>query len=373
MKATFDREGLLAAFQIVSTVAPARSPKAILQNVKLAVGKERVEVMATDLEVVGVRMEVRGVQVDQPGEALLPTGRLTSILREVTDQEIVIEATKEASLLRGTHSEFELPGDDPAQYPEVPNFEGANYHQVQANLLKEMITRTAFAAAQENARYALTGVLWELDEEKVRLIATDGRRLAVTQGLGVMHGSHKTGVQTPVVPTKAMSLLERNLLDPEEQILVSIKPNEALFKTSRAVIYSRLVEGRYPPYKEVFPKKTTAKVQLTVGPFQSAVRQAAILTDEESKGVDFTFAKNKLTLKAHVADRGRAKVELPIDYEGKAVDIAFQPKFLTDMLHVLEPDASVTLELVDANSAALLKAGDDYSYIIMPLTRETRG
>jgi DNA polymerase-3 subunit beta len=372
MKATFDREGLLAAFQIVSSVAPARSPKAILQNVKLVVGKDRAEVMATDLEVVGVRMEIRGVQVEQPGEALLPTARLTSILREVTDQEISIEAGKEASLLRGAQSEFELPGDDPAQYPEVPHFEGTNYHQVQANVLREMVGRTAFAAAQENARYALTGVLWELDEEKVRLVATDGRRLAVTQGLGVMHGNHKTGVQTPVVPTKAMSLLERNLTDPEEQVLVSIKPNEALFKTGRAVIYSRLVEGRYPPYKEVFPKKITAKIPLTVGPFQSAVRQAAIVTDEESKGVDFAFAKNKLTLKAHVADRGRAKVELPIEYEGKLIEIAFQPKFVTDMLHVLEPDASVTLELADANSAALFKAGDDYSYIVMPLTREAR-
>ncbi len=373
MKATFDREGLLSAFQIVSSVAPSRSPKAILQNVKLVVGKDRAEVMATDLEVVGIRMEVRGVQVNQPGEALLPTAKLTSILREVADQEIVIEASKEASLLKGSQSEFELPGEDPAQYPEVSAFEGNNYHQIQANLLKEMITRTAFAAAQENARYALTGVLWELDEEKVRLIATDGRRLAVTQGLGVMHGNHKTGVQTPVVPTKAMSLLEKNLMDPEEQILVAIKPNEALFKTARAVIYSRLVEGRYPPYKEVFPKKTTAKVPLTVGPFQSAVRQAAILTDEESKGVDFTFAKNKLTLKAHVADKGRAKVELPIDYDGKGVEIAFQPKFLTDMLHVLEPDEIINLELADANSAALFKAGENYSYIVMPLTRETRG
>lgn len=372
MKALFDREGLLAAFQIVSSVAPTRSPKAILQNVKLVVAKDRAEVMATDLEVVGARMEVRGVKVEQPGEALLPTGKLTSILREVMDQEISIEAGNEASLLKGAQSEFELPADDPAQYPEIPSFEGDNYHQIQANLLRDMITRTAFAAAQENARYALTGVLWELDEEKVRLVATDGRRLAVTQGLSVMHGNHKTGVQTPVVPSKAMNLLEKNLADPEEQILVAIRPNEALFKTSRAVIYSRLVEGRYPPYKEVFPKKTTAKIPLTVGPFQSAVRQAAILTDEESKGVDFTFAKNKLTLKAHVADRGRAKVELPIEYDGKAIEIAFQPKFLTDMLHVLEADASVTLELADANSAALFRAGDDYSYIVMPLTREAR-
>src|SRR5206468_12002024 len=111
------------------------------------------------------------------------------------------------------------------------------------------------------------------------------RRLAVIEGPATAHGGHDTKGQTPVVPTKAMSLLERNLQDPDEVVRVSLRPNEVLFKTERAMIYSRLVEGRYPAYREVFPKKQTVKVHLSVGPFYTAVRQAAVMTDEESKKV----------------------------------------------------------------------------------------
>ncbi len=283
-----------------------------------------------------------------------------------------IEADPNACMVRGASSEFELPGEDPAQYPDVPSFDGDNYHQIQAGLLRTMIHRTIFAAATESARFALTGVLWEATAQKVRLVATDGRRLAVADGIGVMNGKHDTTGQTPVVPTKAMQLLERSLGDAEEPIFVSLRPNEALFRTSRAEIYGRLVEGRYPPYRDVFPKKSGFKAKLAVPAFMSAVRQAAILTDEESRGVDFSFAKGKLTLKAKVADKGRAKVEMPVDFEGKGADVTFDPKFIIEMLRVLDEDAELTLELGDAATAALFRVGDDYSYIVMPLAREGR-
>jgi DNA polymerase-3 subunit beta len=165
-----------------------------------------------------------------------------------------------------------------------------------------------------------------------------------------------------------MNLLERNLTDPEETVRVSFRPNEALFKTDRAMIHSRLVEGRYPAYREVFPKKANAKVPLTVGPFHAAIRQAAIMTDDESKKVIFNFTKNKLTLQAQGTESGRSKVELPIEYDGKPIEIRFDPRFLTDMLRVLDPDTELTLELVDGTSPAVFRSGTDYSYVVMPLS-----
>ena len=165
-----------------------------------------------------------------------------------------------------------------------------------------------------------------------------------------------------------MGLLERNLQDPDELVRVCLKPNEALFKTERAMIYSRLVEGRYPPYREVFPKKQTVKVPLVAGSFHTAVRQAAIMTDDETKKVAFGFAPKKLTLQAKGSNTGRSKVELPLEYDGKAVNISFDPKFVTDMLRVLNPEDALTLELIDGNSVALFKNGDNYSYIVMPLS-----
>src|SRR5437016_919706 len=131
-------------------------------------------------------------------------------------------------------------------------------------------------------------------------------------------------------------------------------------KTERAMIYSRLVEGRFPNYRQVLPSKHAAKIALTVGPFLSAVRQAAIMTDDESKRVIFSFAKKKVTLQARGAESGRSKVEMPIDYDGKAIEISFDPKFLVDMLRVLEPDAPVQLEVTDSATPAVFRHDPSY-------------
>jgi DNA polymerase-3 subunit beta len=324
--------------------------------------------MATDLEL-GTRLEVRSIKVEEPGEALLPTSRFISILREATDEEMTIEAGPDACIVRGQTAEFEMPGEDPAAFPDIPAFAEEKYHEVSAGVLREMIRRTIFAAASaEHTRFgATTGVLWELEDDEATLVATDGRRLALAKGGAQAKGGHSTKGQMPVVPTKAMTLLERNLTEPDELVRVSLRPNEALFKTERSMIYTRLVEGRYPNYKQVIPQKHGARVSLTVGPFYSAVRQAAIMTDEESKRVIFQFAKKKLTLQARGAEAGRSKVELPIDYEGKALEISFDPKFLADMLRVLEPDTVLALEMTDSKMPALFRSEPNYLYVVVPL------
>jgi DNA polymerase-3 subunit beta len=367
MRMVCHREGLLAACQLAGVAVASRDVKPILKNFKAIVEPDRCTLMATDLEL-GIRLEVRGGQVEEPGEAILPAARLTAILRESADEELRLEAGPDSCVVRGQYNEFEMPGEEPADFPDVPAFTGDKYHELPAGELRDMIRRTIFAVAAENPRYALTGIMWELSGNTARLVATDGRRLAVVEGTAAANGGHDTKGQTPVVPTKAMGLLERNLQDPDEVVRVSLRPNEALFKTERAMIYSRLVEGRYPPYREVFPKKQTVKVPLVAGSFYAAIRQAAIMTDEESKKVVFGFAPKKLTLQARGAATGRSKVDLPLEYDGKAINISFDPKYVTDMLRILGPEDALTLELVDGNSVALFRHGEHYSYIVMPLS-----
>jgi DNA polymerase-3 subunit beta len=171
-----------------------------------------------------------------------------------------------------------------------------------------------------------------------------------------------------VVPTKAMSLLERNLQDDGELVRVCLRPNEALFRTELATIYTRLVEGRFPDYRQVVPKKAPIKVPLQVGPFQAAVRQAAIMTDDNSKRVTFKFAKHKLTLQAQGQSSGRSKVELPVEYEARPLDVNLNPAFLVDVLKVLPLDAPLELDLIDGASPAVFRSGPDYLYLVMPLT-----
>jgi DNA polymerase-3 subunit beta len=367
MKATCHREGLLAACQLASVAVASRDVKPILRNFKAIIDSDRCTLMATDLEL-GIRLDVRSVKVEEPGEAILPAARLVSILRESTDEELSIEAGPDACVVRGQLNEFEMLSEDPAAFPDIPSFAEEKYHELSAGTLRTMIRRTVFAAAAaEHARFgATTGILCEFEEE-ARLVATDGRRLALAQGPAKAQGGHTTKGQMPVVPTKAMSLLERNLHEEDELVRVSLRPNEVLMKTERAMIYSRLVEGRYPNYRQVLPQKHNFKVPLTVGPFQQAIRQAAIMTDEESKRVVFNFGKKKLTLQARGLEAGRSKVEMPLEYDGKAVEISFDPKFVLEMLRVLEPEAQITLEVVDSSSPALFRCDADYQYVVVPL------
>jgi DNA polymerase-3 subunit beta len=357
----------LSACQLASVAVPTRDVKPVLMNLKAVADKNRCTLMATDLEL-GIRLEVRGLQVDEPGEALLPARRMLDILREVPEEDLTIEADASACVVRGRASEFEMPSEDPANFPALPTFADDKYHELTAGVLRDLIRHTVFAAADKDTRYTMTGVLWELEADKARLVATDGHRLALAEAPATAHKGHATAGQTPVVPTKAMNLLERNLLDDEEPVRVCIRTNEVLFRTERAVIYSRLVEGRFPDYRLVFPKKQASRVNLEVPTFLSAVRQAKIMTDNDSRRVGFHFAKGRLVLKAQGASAGRSQVELDVDYDGKPVDINFNPEYLVDMLGRLQPDAELTLDLVDGTNPALFRSGPDYSYLVMPLT-----
>ena len=143
-----------------------------------------------------------------------------------------------------------------------------------------------------------------------------------------------------------------------------------LVRTERAVIYSRLVEGRFPRYQDVFPTNVEVKIPLEVGPLRLAVEQASIVTSEESRGVDFRFGDGVLKLASQAADVGSSHVELPIAYEGKPVEITFDPRYLTDALKTLDDNAAITAELIDSKNAAVFQTDDRYTYVVMPLTRD---
>jgi DNA polymerase-3 subunit beta len=370
MIVTCSRDGLLNACQIAGVAIPARSTMPVYQNVKAVAAKDQLTVMATDLEV-GIRYEVRGIVVEEPGEAILPVGRLTSILRESMDSEVRIDSDERRTKVNTTISEYEMPGEDPASFADIADFgSGERYAELAAGDLQRMIRRTIFAAARDEGKYAMRGVLWDLEEKKAKLVATDGKRLAVASGACASHGEPDKKGHSHLVPPKAMSLLERILAegDASQPVQVSLRANDALFKTERAVIYSRLVEGRFPPYRDVIPKKANARIPLVVNDFLSAVRQAAIMTDDESKRIAFHFAPGKLKLEAQGATTGRSKVEMKLEeYSGPAIDISFDPAYLQDMLRVMDGGDTLQLDLVDGQKSAVFRSGEEYLYLVVPL------
>ena len=244
--------------------------------------------MATDLEV-GIRIDVPGLEVEAPGSVILPIKRVGSLLQESSDEKLRIESDGSRMRIRGERSEFQFPTQNPDEFPVVRAFEEQKYHQVSARFFRELVRRTVYATDTESSRYALGGVLVELSADGIVGVGTDGRRLARQQGPAEAVGGHQTGEHT-VIPARAVQLMERAIADNDENIQLAARENDVLLKSQRTTIYSRLVEGRYPKWRDVFPHyEDMPRVELPVGPFYSAVRQAAIVTSEERRGVDFQF------------------------------------------------------------------------------------
>jgi DNA polymerase-3 subunit beta len=370
MKIICNREKLLHAFQTVAAIAPARSPKPILQNVKLEVAGDSATLMATDLEV-GIRYDVAGIEVEAPGAALLAVGRFGSILRESTDATFRIESDHDGTTVRGERSQFKLPAENPLDFPAIAQFSDKSYYEIPARLFRELIRRTVFATDNESSRYALGGVKLEWQDDKLTAVGTDGRRLARMEGPAQAIGQPAPFGEVTVIPTRAMNLIERALAEDSSEVQLAVRQNDVLVKNPRATIYSRLLEGRYPRWRDVFPRRENSlKLNLTVGPVYAAVRQAAIVTSEESRGVDFTFGDGTLVLAGQTAEVGQSRIELPIAYDGKSISITLDPRFVIDFLKVLELEKTFTFDLQDSDAAAVCTTDDGYGYVIMPLARD---
>ncbi|HEV3435859.1 MAG TPA: DNA polymerase III subunit beta, partial [Gemmata sp.] len=218
MKITCQRDGLLLACQMVSAAVPARTTKEILSSVKAVAQDDGLTLVAFDTEV-GIRYELRGILVKRAGAAILPINQLTQILRESTDDEIDLDSNEEGTKVKIGTSRFVLHTRPVDEFPDIPAFDdGGRYHEITAGILRAMIKQTVFAADKKDSggRFALKGVLWEAEGKVARLVATDTKRLAMCEGPAAVYGPAEKTKITPLVPPKAMALLERNLIDDGE-------------------------------------------------------------------------------------------------------------------------------------------------------------
>jgi DNA polymerase-3 subunit beta len=301
---------------------------------------------------------------------LLPSQEFISILREMNDEVFTISSTDSGIKIVGSSAKFEFPSEDPSDFPELPEVEARQNFKMPAGHLAKMIRRTVFAAASENSRFHMCSVLVEIEQDgTVRFVATDGKRLALMPGRGAIEGKLE-GQTSALVPPKAMSLLSKIVSDPEEQVEIALGTNEAAFRTARATAYTRLVEGRFPPWRTVVPPEPPIKIPVGVERFMSALRQAKIVTSMESRAVKFHFEDGTLVLRGQGADVGEAEVKMPVAFDKGSLEVTFDPDYLLEALRVLEPSEEVTLGLADAKRAATLHSGDEYTYVIMPVTRD---
>ncbi len=360
MQVQFNREGLSEALGLLTSVVPERTPKPVLRCVKIGATKEEVRIFGTDLEV-GVNYLVSAVRVEQEGEVVVPCGKLAGIVRESADEVLSITAEGGTCEIRGSDSHFTIYGHEAGQYPEVPGFEGNAELEVSLENLQSGISQVLFATARESTRYAINGVLWETRGKKLSLVATDGRRLARS----VVSLSSSVDAKI-IVPAKTMALL--NKLDGGEKEMVEVKrvDNQIVFRCGGVIISSNLVEGNFPKYEDIIPSGYEKKLRLPTEVILSAVRRAALLTSEESRGIKLSVGKDSLVFSSRAPEAGDAEVKLAVAYKGEPIEIGFNPQFLTDVLRaVKEPEFE--LELGQADTPGVIKSGANFLYVLMPI------
>jgi DNA polymerase-3 subunit beta len=364
MKVICNRGALSDALGLCGTIIAARTPKPILQCLKLAAEDNALTISATDLEV-AIRYRDDQVQVEEAGEAVVPADKLRDIVRESIDDTLSIQVSGETADIRGQDSHFKIYTQKASEYPAVPDFSGEAHITVPAGALKQLINQTLFAAARESTRYAFNGVLAVAKGKKISLISTDGRRLAMAKSDLATDKLDKEG-RKAIIPAKALGAIDKLLDDPAEAVGIQFGENQVIFHTPSATLTTNLVEGQFPPYEDVIPKESDRKMTASTADFLSAVRRAALLTTEESKGVRLSFSKKGLVLTSRSPGSGEATINFPCKFEGADIEIGFNPQFVAEALKVVNSD-EISLELTAPNRPGLLRGGPNFLYVIMPV------
>ncbi|MCC7193314.1 MAG: DNA polymerase III subunit beta [Phycisphaeraceae bacterium] len=363
MKVICDRGALVEMLNLVSGVIVSRTPKPVLSCVKLTAADSTLTVSATDLEV-SVRVSTPRVEVQEAGEALIVADKLIQIVRESVDSTLTLTNKDESTVIRGQDSRFTLNGYRTTDFPPIPEFTGEPDFQIPAGDMHKIISQTIFATARENSRYAINGVLIEREGNKIAVIATDGRRMAMAKG---SCKANKGDSRSAIVPTKALNLLLRIFTDSEKPVQVRVADNQVLFATENAVLASNLVEGNFPPYKDVIPRDGDKKATIGTDVLASATRRAGLLTNDESKGVRLSFKADGLTLSSRAPEMGEAEVNVGLaNYQGDPIEIGFNPTFILDALKVVDAE-QVTFEFKAPNKPGVIRSGPDFLYVIMPV------
>ncbi|MBN2019079.1 MAG: DNA polymerase III subunit beta [Sedimentisphaerales bacterium] len=365
MKVQFNREALSQALALLTTIVPERTPKPILRCVKIDAGKDSVRIYGTDLEV-GVNCLIAAADVKQEGQVVVPAGRLAAVVRESADETLLIEASEGKCEVKGADSHFSIYGQEASQYPTVPTFEDGADIELLLNTLRTGILQCLFATAKESTRYAINGILWEMKGKKLTLVATDGRRLARCRVNLTANPSEKASATKIIVPAKTMSLLEKLTGSEKDKVMVRLVDNQIMFACGDVVISSNLVDGNFPKYEDIIPSDYQKKLTLPTAVALSAVKRAALLTSEESRGIKLAISKNKLVFSGRAPETGDAEVDVVVEYAGEPIEIGFNPQFLTDAIRVIQ-EPQFELELGQPDTPGVIKAGANFLYVVMPI------
>ena len=362
MKILCDRNALQEAVTVVSSVVPVKTTKPILQNLLVRADAEGITLFATDLEM-AARVQLDAVKVSKKGSVLLPARETAALLRELSDPTVTLESSDQRCRIESGGGSFVLLGESPDEYPEESQNKSGKRIEIPAGKMQRMIQETIFAAAREETRYAINGVLLDCAGGCLRLVATDGRRLAIS------YENIDSKIEFKVVvPLRALNTMARALPeDGKEPLRIEVGDKQIVFTTPRMKLVSQLLETRFPDYEGVLPKAADTTVEIQRAVLEGALRRASILCSAELRMVRFEVGDQSLRMTAESSTRGRADIVVDAVVRGAGGSINFNPDYILEALRQCHLD-QVRLDMSDDSMPAKFTLGESFTYVVMPIS-----
>lgn len=361
MKLSVSRNAIVDALQTVHGVVGTRATVPILLNILIKAEKGKLWLTGTDLEV-SIKCWIEA-NISKAGSGTVAGRKLMSIMKELPAEDVEMEMDdKYNAIIKCGSALFKVVGTAEEDFPPLPDSKGKFTYTLDQGVFKSMLKNVSYSASNDETRYVLNGVFMSFKGDKLTMVATDGRRLALCE-----HEVEfpKEAEMDIIVPTKAIAQLLPSLKD-EGEMKICSSGNQVIFEFGNTIISSKLVEGNYPNFRQVIPSQCAERIPLERESLLAVVRRAALMTSDKSNSIKLTFSKNKLKVSAITPDVGEAHETLAIKYGGKEITVAFNPEYLMDPLRHLVSD-EVSLEITDDLSPGVVKCDIPFLYVIMPM------
>ena len=361
MKIKSSRQNILKGIQIVGNIISTKTTLPILSNILIETQKNELKLTATDLDT-AISCLIP-VTVLQEGSITVPSKRFGDIIKELPEEEVIVSTRKNNMVtIDCKNAFFKVMGLPKEEFPKLPSIKNKESITIEQNILKNMLNMTSFAMSHDETRYILNGILFDIGEAKIRMVATDGRRLALIER--EINTTEKIQKKV-IIPMKAIQELIRTLKD-EGEIKILFDNNQVSFKMDKALIMSRLIEGEFPQYEQVIPKEHKTRVKLDRVSWLAATRRASILTNQDSQAIKIDLFKNRMVVSKNTPDIGEAREELEVEYKGNDISIGFNPTYLIDALKNIDID-NVGFELTGPDRPGVIRTPDKFVYVVLPM------
>lgn len=373
MKFKINKDHFSNGLQQVLNVVGTRAAMPILGNVLIDAQSGHLSLTTTNLDI-GIRCRITA-EISSEGSITLPVRKLATIVKELPQKEVFVEveSNNQAKITSGG-SHFKVMGIGTEDFPPLPSFENQHVFKIEQDELSGMLKSVSFAQSTDENRYILNGVYFNFSDENLTLVATDGRRLALTS---FELGANDTDTGSLILPAKTVTEIER-LVGKGDSVKIAFNDRQVAFEIAikddegdsglvdQIYLVSKIVEGNFPNYRQVIPKDTEHRVKIERELFLECVHRAALVTSEKSNSIKLKMSDNLMELTGSSAEYGESHESMAIAYTGPEVQVNFNPTFLIEPLRALSQD-EVYFEFKDELNPGIIKTLDHFLCVIMPL------